>query len=351
MGSEGLKMYNVREVEFDELDVREWNELLSKSEVCDAFQTFEWAQVLRNSLDVDPLFLLFDDGGETIGGVMALQKKMFGIAKSYETRGGPLYIGKNGTIVMENILRVFQRKKRRSMYLLFIPFPLINSRFRSSFETNGYHPVVFRTIIIDLKRPLERIWHALEKEARWGVKKAERLGVKVEIAGTWKEWKEYYNLQVHHGRKKRYSTDPYSFFKEMFKLHSKGMSRLFIAKYEAQIIAGSLFLIYGKNMIFLQNASLDAFLSYNPNNLIQWKSIVWAQENGVETYDMNGLPLEETFYLRGVYEYKKRWDGSIQWYYYYLDNRLLGSAVQLVNSSFSAWRMFSWLRNHWVISR
>ena len=338
-------MYHVRIVDIDSLDVQQWNELLMKSEVCDAFQTYEWALVLRNSMNVEPLFLLVQDKEETIGGVMFFKKKMFGISDCYEIRGGPLCVGKNKTAVMEKIIKTFDKKKARSIYLLFVPFPLINCSFRKMFKAEGYRSFPFSTIIIDLRRPLKDIWRALDKGARRAIKKAERVGVKATIAKTWQEWKTYYNLHMVHTREKNYPEDPYEFFKEMFKLHHKNMSRLFVAKHEDQMIAGMLFLIYRKNMICLQSAYLDAYRWYNPNHLIRWRSIEWARENSVTTYDIGGLPWEKTPYLRGVYEFKKQWDGHVQWYYYYLNRRLLFSGMHLIRTSSLAWDLFSHLRN------
>ena len=342
-------MYSIREADIDELNIQEWNDLFLKSEVCDAFQTYEWAVVLRNSMNVKPVFLLVRDKGATIGGVMFFKKRMFGISDCYEVRGGPLYVAGNKAVVTEKIIKVLNEKKARSVYLLCVPFPPINFGFRETFQAEGYYPFPFRTIIIDLKRPLNDIWRALDKRARWGVRKAERLGVKVKAADTWQEWEQYYRLHVLHSKERQYPTEPYGFFNEMFKLTFKNMSRLFIAEYDKRIVAGSLFLVCKENMVFLQNASLSAFLKYNPNNLLQWRSIEWARENGVTTYDINGLPLEETSYLRGVYDYKKRWDGHIQWYYYYINRRLLYHGVHLIRANSFAWNLFSHLRNYGVI--
>lgn len=345
------RVRQVREFGIDQLDVKEWNDLLFKSKVCDAFQTYEWAQVLRNSLDIDPYFLIVYKKGEPIGGILYLKKRIFSIADCYEVRGGPIYVNENETIVMENLLKFLKMKERKSLYLLFVPFPLIDHNLRKTFNVNGYHSVPFRTLIIDLKNPAEIIWNRLSKKARWGVRKAERLGVNVEVANNWQKWKEYYNLHVLHSKAKNYSTYPYNFFREMFKLHHKNMARLFLAEYRNQTIAGSLFLIYRKHMIFLQNASLDEFLKYNPNNLIQWRSIEWASANGISIYDINGLPWEKTSYLRGIYEYKKRWDGKIKWFGYYLNRRFLCSGIHIIRTSFLAWKLFSYLRTFEFLQR
>ena len=342
-------MYLVKRASINDLDIQEWNDLLLKSEVCDAFQTYEWATVLRNSMNVQPFFLTVRHKGEIIGGVMLLRKKIFGVFDSYEIRGGPLHVRRNRAVVMKSIVRALDEKKSKSIYLLFIPFPEINYSLREMFKNEGYHGFPFCTIIIDLRRPLEETWSALDKKARWGVRKAERLGVKVKIANTWQEWEEYYHLHVLHSREKQYPTSPYDFFREMFKLRHKNTSCLFMASYGKRPIAGSLFLVYRENMIFLQNASQSAFLTYNPNNLIQWRSIEWAKENGVTAYDMNGLPWEKTPYLRGVYDYKKRWDGHVHWYYYYLNRGLLYSGVHLVRTNTLAWKIFSRFRDSGVV--
>lgn len=342
-------MYRIEDVGVGGLDVQAWNELLIKSEICDAFQTYEWAEALKNSMGILPYFLMLYDKQDPVGGVMYFKKKMLGTLDCYEVRGGPLFTNANKLQVMKEVIKAFEEKRKRSAYVLFFPNPLINLSLRRLFESGGYHRVLFRTLLIDLNRPLDVVWKALDKDARRGVRKAQKLGVEATVANTWQEWKEYYNLHVLHSREKNYPPEPYSFYKELFKLHHKNMSRLFIAKLEKQVIAGNLCLIHRENLIGIRGASLGAYLKYQPNNLAHWKSIEWAKENGVRIYDFDGLPLEETKYLRGVYNYKKRWDGHVQWCYYYLSRRFLPSVVHLVRTSFVGWKLFSNLRSRRVV--
>jgi len=301
-------------------------------------------------MNVHPYFLLVRCGGQTIGGIMFFKKRMFGMIDSYEIRGGPLYVKGNRELVIRSILKALKKKEDRSMHLLFVPFPLINTYFGHIFRTQGYHPYPFRTIIIDLHRPLEDIWQALDKNIRWSIRKAERLGLKVKVASTWQEWEEYYKLHVLHARQKQYPTSPHKFFEEMFKLDiSSSMAPLFLAKYGKRIVAGSLNIVYRQDTAALQGASVKAFLSYKPNTLVDWKSIEWAKENGVITYDMGGLPAENVPYLRGVYDYKKRWGGRLQWYYYYLNRRLIYSGMHMIRTNSFAWKIYLSLRNLKVI--
>jgi len=341
-------VYRVEETSMNALDAKEWNDLLMQSEVCDAFQTYEWAQILANSLNREPGFLLVQEKGKNIGGVLFVRKKILGAMDSYEIRGGPLYVGGTEAIVVESILKFFDRMKRKSMYSVFVPFPLINSRLKQAFEAEGYSPVPFRTIIIDLNRSLQDTWKELHRNIRRAVQKAESLGVEVSIADTWQEWSDYYNIHRLHSRENHYPTSPPLFFEEMFN-HRKDTSRLFVAKLEKRIVAGLLCLSYRTNLVILQGGSIRALDKYQPMSLAVWKSIEWAKENGVTTYDMGGLPLVESTYLRGVYQFKRGWGGRVQWFYYYLNNKLFCSLIHLVRTNSSAWRLFSRLRNFRVV--
>lgn len=344
-------MYSVTETSIDELDIREWEDLMLKSEVCDAFQTYEWAQVLKNSFGVHPYFLIVRRRGDLVGGAMYLKKKMFGIFDCYEVRGGPLFTNGNELPVTETVVKTLEGKRRKSAYVLFMPYPIINLSLRGVFETANYHPILFRTLIIDLDKPLDHVWKALDKDARRGVRKAEKLGVEAAVASTKREWEEYYKLQVIHSTGRHYTPEPYIFYEEMYKLHRKNRCRLFVARLENQIIAGVLCLVLRKHLVGIRSASRSDFLKYQPNNAVHWKSIEWAKENGVKIYDWDGLPLEETDYLRGVYKYKKRWDGRVQWYYYYFSNRVLCSGVNFVRANFRAWKLFSRLRSERIIPK
>lgn len=324
---------------------REWDDLLARSEICDAFQTYEWASVLQNSIGVQPCFFFVKNHGRTLGGVIVLAKRILGMVNSLEIRGGPIYDKGSREVVMRSILKAVEERRKKAVNLLFVPFPPINHGLEHLFRTKGYYSYPFRTIIIDLSRKLEDVWKSLSKKARWGVRKAERVGLEVKEADTWDEWEHYYRLHLQHGREKQYPTEPLQFFREMFKLGQRNMAHLFLAEHEKHMVAGSLFLMHKQNMVFLQNASETTFLSQNPNSLLQWKSIEWAKENGVTIYDMNGLPPKEVPYLQGVFNFKRQWDGQTYWYYYYLNRRLLHTTMHLIRTNGFAWKLFMSTRN------
>ena len=110
-------MYRIEDADIDTLDVHLWNELLMKSEICDAFQTYEWAEALKNSMGIQPYFLILYDKQEPIGGVMYFKKRMLGVLDCYEVRGGPLFTNASKLQVMKEIVKAFEEKRRPAIKL------------------------------------------------------------------------------------------------------------------------------------------------------------------------------------------------------------------------------------------
>jgi len=69
-------VYGDKETALNKSDSQEWSDLLLKSEVCNAFQAYERAKVLGNSLKVNPYFLVVCDKRQAIGSVVLLKKKI-----------------------------------------------------------------------------------------------------------------------------------------------------------------------------------------------------------------------------------------------------------------------------------
>lgn len=76
------------------------------------------------------------------------------------------------------------------------------------------------------------------------------------------------------------------------------------------VMASSMFLMYGKEVLYLFSGSYDEFMKYNAQYLIQWEMIKYAIENNYERYNFYGI--EGIFdKSNGVYEFKKGFDGEV----------------------------------------
>lgn len=82
-------------------------------------------------------------------------------------------------------------------------------------------------------------------------------------------------------------------------------------KYGSRIVlASSMFLMYGKEVLYLFSGSYKEFMKYNAQYLIQWEMIKYAIKNNYERYNFYGI--EGKFDDdNGVYGFKKGFDGEV----------------------------------------
>lgn len=76
------------------------------------------------------------------------------------------------------------------------------------------------------------------------------------------------------------------------------------------VLASSMFLMYGKEVLYLFSGSYKEFMKYNAQYLIQWEMIKYAIKNKYERYNFYGI--EGKFDDdNGVYAFKRGFDGEV----------------------------------------
>jgi len=215
---------------------------------------------------------------------------------------------------------------KNTIYRVAQPSPLLSQKSRKEFIKKGFRIVGCNTFLIDLNKTENELWSGLNKRARWGTRKAKRLGVKVEEATSTYEWNLFQRLHVQHCMKHGHLSSLLapSILKQIFEvLYPAKMAALFLAKVDNKVVAGTLVLMHRKYTVYFRNASLEGYLRFEPNNLLQWTSIMWGKKYGAKVYDMGGImPYRSTnSFLYGLYKYKEKWGGQlINYDYYYLGN-------------------------------
>ena len=58
---------------------------------------------------------------------------------------------------------------------------------------------------------------------------------------------------------------------------------------ETKIIAGGLYMLYGRQLVYLLGASYKEFMKYNSQYLLQWKMINYAKEHNYQTFNFYGI--------------------------------------------------------------
>lgn len=133
----------------------------------------------------------------------------------------------------------------------------------------------------------ETMWRNLPQPVRWAVNRARRDGVVVTQATSEEMLRSFYELHVR-VRKYKYGmlAQPYAFFQQIwhhFIVPNNGT--LLLAIYEGNIIGGMLFLRWKNTLYYKFNASDPAYLRHQPNDLLMWEGIQYAQECGLSMFD------------------------------------------------------------------
>ena len=191
------------------------------------------------------------------------------------------------------------------------------------------------TVIVNLKPTEEEIFKNLHKDARWGINKAIKESLKVEIGGE-EDWQEFYKLYKKTMQFGGVKVRPLEELK-------KNTDILFVCKKGQEIIAGAgiwFVDLYDSNIPRLYiNASLKEYLYLQPNNLLYWHCILWCKNKGYDKFDLGGWQINARDHLIGINKFKEKWGKVVYHYGNYPFSKAIGR--KLIRDS----EFFWWLNN------
>lgn len=168
-----------------------------------------------------------------------------------------------------------------------------------AFESYGFRRRKLEgNVVLDLTKGPDALFRQLHASRRKNIRHAIRQGVEVYQARTAEDVKTFYELHVQWRQttRKQISTPqiPLEVFEQRF-LHPENF-RFFFAGYSGRVIAAiTLRFCPGGLIEFSDHNSLDQFLHLKPNDLLQWKGIEWACEEGFPRCSLGGA---HTFHKR-----------------------------------------------------
>lgn len=138
--------------------------------------------------------------------------------------------------------------------------------------------------------------------------KAERSGVEVECGG-------YGDLATFHalldvtGDRAGFSARPLGYLQRQYKeltAEDPRRMRLYLARYEGEVVAGATLLSTGRRTWFQSGGSSERGRDARPSNALQWRMIRDSLASGAAVYDMRGISdtLDPTEKLYGLTRFK-----------------------------------------------
>lgn len=218
-------------------------------------------------------------------------------------------------------------KRHRAILLKIEPDHLADLHFSTRLAALGFRPSPQtiqppRTITIDLARDDDAILAAMHPKTRYNVRLAGKKDVIVREA-TAADLPAFTGLMTITGERDGFAIHSAEYYAAAFELFgATDQSRLFVATFEDQVIAGLFVFALGYRAWYFYGASGEAERQRMPNHALQWAAMQWAKLRGCTEYDLWGIPDEdeatlEAHYLDrsddlwGVYRFKRGFGGKV----------------------------------------
>lgn len=178
--------------------------------------------------------------------------------------------------------------------------------------------------VLRLPESSEEPFRISNSQARASVKralnKATRSGINARPAETETDLSEWYRLYLETMQRNVVPPRPYRFFQALWELlRPKQMMKLLLAEQQTssgrRIIAGSIFLLFGRTVSYAFNGSRFQDLGLRPNDLIHWQAITEACKSGFRFFDFGEVPVGDDDLAR----FKRKWGAEpvrLHRYYY-----------------------------------
>jgi hypothetical protein len=209
------------------------------------------------------------------------------------------------------LLESYKRDMRRK--LLFTELRNLSSlgSARTVLEGHGFAHEEHLNYEIDLERPAEAIFQAMEPRSRKKIQRALNRGdVTVQTIENKDTLTTFYQLLKKTYRSARVPLADWSLFEAAFDiLVPEGMARFFLASVHGVPAAASMKLLY-KGVIYAWYGGMDRdYRAYRPNELMTWHSLQWGARSGFRTYDFGGAGRPGDKY--GVRDFKSKFGGRL----------------------------------------
>ena len=164
------------------------------------------------------------------------------------------------------------------------------------------------TVMVNLEGSLEDIKKRLDKDARWGISKAEKENLRIVSSKKSKDWNDFYKIYEKTLILGGNNPKPLNFLKRTSDI-------LLLCKKEFKLIGGAALKMNGPLGVprLRFNASLKEFQKMQPNNLLYWHCIKEVQKEGYKKFDLGGWQIKAREHLKGVNKFKERW-GEVFFY-------------------------------------
>ena len=287
--------------EVDTVGEVQWCGILDGFDDASIYQTWPYGEVRSGPRNMS--HLLLKENGETVAVAQAriasLPLLKAGIAY---VRWGPLWRRRGVAPKAETFHQAVRALRneyacRRGLVVRVYPkvFDDEAGDWTRILEEEGYREAKDekrdRTLLLDLRRPLESIRGSMKPHWRRYLKVAEKSGLQIldgsddELFATFV--RIYKEMVSRKGFVEPNDINEFRMIQERLPGHLK--MKVLLGRANGEVCAGLVCGVIGNSATYLFGATSDAGLQTRGSYLLHWKVIEWLKTRGMETYDLHGI--------------------------------------------------------------
>jgi len=178
-----------------------------------------------------------------------------------------------------------------------------------------------RTITVDISCAEDLILARMKPKTRYNIRLAAKKGVTVR---AWDDLSAFHQMLLLTGKRDGFGVHSQEYYRRAYDLmYPQKMCEVLLAEYNGKALAALMVACHGNRAYYLYGASAGEERSRMPTYLMQWEAMRWAKSLGCESYDLWGVPDQDTPVLEagfekrrdglwGVYRFKRGFGGSLK---------------------------------------
>lgn len=273
------------------IDRKKWSSFVRNHPRGNVFQTPEMYDVFLHTLNYHPMVFIAEDELSVKGVLLAVvMNNGHCLLRLFTARsiiiGGPLASDNQDEIIKQLMVEYKKCLPRHVIYSEIRPvFDLSDSSgmlMEVGFERKGHY-----NVLIVLQKSVDELYKKVRKERRRHISQAERAGLRFSEVFEKDSIYSIVRLIKETYIRKHVPLSDASLFYNAARYMPQNI-RFFAVHKDDDIIAGQVALCYNGLVYAWYTGSDEKSLNLRPNDLLMWRFIQWANENGYNSFDFGG---------------------------------------------------------------
>lgn len=196
-------------------------------------------------------------------------------------------------IMIEALKKVGQKEK--AVFIKMEPNIKANQDVVNFLMANGCQkgkPLFTKyTFQLDLQKTEAQLLADMKPKTRYNIRVAQKHRVEIIEDNSLKAFENYLKLTAETTKRQKFYAHSENYHRKMWSvMQPSGITHLFLAKYQNQILAADIFFVFNKILYYPYGASTREHREVMPTYSLFWEVIKFGQKMGCKTFDMWGSP-------------------------------------------------------------